>query len=49
MFDAGVEKAFFVFDGRGSDVVTWFADDNILYTNYDTNGHLPMDVCSIEG
>lgn len=49
MFDDGIEKAFFVFDGRGSDTVTWFTDDNILYTNYDVDGHLSMDVCSIEG
>ena len=49
MFDAGIEKAFFVFDGRGTDMVTWFDEDNILYTNYDINGHLPFEICSIEG
>ena len=49
MFDAGIEKAFFVFDGRGMDSVSWFDDAKILYTNFDIQGHLPLEICSIEG
>lgn len=49
MFDAGIEKAFFVFDGRGSDLVSWFAEENILYTNFNIEGHAPFDICSIDG
>ena len=49
MFDGGTEKAYVVFDGRGSDIVSWFAEDNIIYTNYDIDAHKPLDVCSIDG
>ena len=49
MFDAGVEKAYVVFDGRGTDIVSWFAEENIIYTNYDIDAHKPLEVCSIDG
>ena len=49
MFDAGEEKAFVVFNGQGTDIVSWFAEENIIYTNYNIDAHKPLEVCSIDG
>jgi len=50
MLNGGVEQAFVVFDATNTDKITWFGEDNILYSSY---GNLLDDVvleaCSIEG
>ncbi|OWF46785.1 uncharacterized protein LOC110455207 [Mizuhopecten yessoensis] len=49
-YSSGVERAYVVFDAHGSDKVSWFDCDRILYTSYkDLNGDTPTIHCSIPG
>lgn len=50
MLNGGVEQAYVVFDGRNTDKISWFSQDNILYSNYGSQlSDTSLDICSIEG